>query len=82
MRLLAGTLGAETLGVGDVTPVVTPLWKAGLVWNDPAAWQADQLTIERVMISAKKLMRYIGAPTPPGRLACCLTMASALGLQL
>jgi hypothetical protein len=31
MRLLTGTLGAETLGVGDVTLIVTPLWKAALV---------------------------------------------------
>ena len=68
MTLLTGTLGTEMLDVGDVTLVVTPLWKAGLVWNDPAAWQADRLTIEKLMISASKLMRHIGGSTPPVRL--------------
>ena len=59
MRLLAGTLGIEMFGVENVA-LVAPLWKAGLVWNDPAPWQADQLAIE--MISAKRLMRHIGGP--------------------
>ena len=66
MRLLTGMLGTEMLGVGDVPLVATALWKAGLVWNDPAAWQADQPT-EMAMIGAKKLMRNIGGPKPPVR---------------
>jgi hypothetical protein len=49
----------DTLGVGDATPVVCALWKAGLVWNDPAALLSDQVIAVAATSNSKKLMRHI-----------------------
>ena len=47
------------LGVGEATPVVCALWKAGLVWNDPAALLSDQVIAVAATSNSKKLMRHI-----------------------
>jgi hypothetical protein len=47
------------LGPGDATPVVCALWKAGLVWNDPAALLSDPVATVATTINSKKLMRHM-----------------------
>jgi hypothetical protein len=52
------------LCVGDATPVVCALWKAGLVWNDPAALLSDQVIAVEATSNSKKLMRHIESKFP------------------
>jgi hypothetical protein len=41
-------------------PAVTTFGNAGLVWNDPTAWQLDQVGTVRAITNIRKRMRYIG----------------------